>query len=62
MGRTRSGDSRVLTDKSDRKPPSRKTASPPNDAAVGAALRQVYQKAVEEQVPDEFLDLLGKLD
>lgn len=28
---------------------------------VGAALRSVYQKTVEESVPDEFLDLLGKL-
>lgn len=29
---------------------------------MGAALRSVYQKAVEESVPDEMLDLLGKLD
>ena len=29
---------------------------------MGAALRSVYQKTVEESVPDEFLDLLGKLD
>lgn len=28
---------------------------------VGAALRTVYQKTVEERIPDEFLDLLGKL-
>lgn len=32
-----------------------------DDRDVGAALRSVYQKTVEESVPDEFLDLLGKL-
>ena len=29
---------------------------------MGAALRSVYQQTVEEAVPDEFLDLLSKLD
>ena len=29
---------------------------------MGAALRTVYQKTVEEDVPDDLLDLLGKLD
>ena len=28
---------------------------------VGGALRTVYQKTVEEQIPSEMLDLLGKL-
>lgn len=28
---------------------------------VGSALRSIYQKTIEEKVPDEFLDLLGKL-
>lgn len=28
---------------------------------MGSALRSVYQRTVEEDVPDEFLDLLGKL-
>ena len=32
-----------------------------SDRDVGAALRTVYQKTIEEKVPDEFLDLLGKL-
>lgn len=31
------------------------------DRDVGASLRSVYQKTVDEQIPDEFLDLLGKL-
>jgi hypothetical protein len=29
---------------------------------AGSALRTVYQKTVDEAVPREFLDLLGKLD
>lgn len=31
------------------------------DANVGDALRSVYQQTVNEDVPPEFLDLLGKL-
>lgn len=52
----------VLAEKSDRKPGRRPPAAKADDAAMGAALRSVYQKTVEERVPDEFLDLLGKLD
>ena len=29
---------------------------------MGAALRSVYQKTIEETVPADLLDLLGKLD
>ena len=29
---------------------------------MGSALRTVYQKTVEEAIPAEMLDLLGKLD
>ncbi|WP_165927158.1 MULTISPECIES: NepR family anti-sigma factor [Pseudomonadota] len=29
---------------------------------MGSALRSVYQKTVEEAVPDDLLSLLGKLD
>ena len=29
---------------------------------MGSALRSVYQKTVDEAIPDEFLTLLGKLD
>jgi hypothetical protein len=28
---------------------------------MGSALRSVYQKTVDEPVPDEMMDLLGKL-
>ena len=32
------------------------------DRDMGAALRSVYQKTVEESVPADLLALLGKLD
>ena len=51
----------VLADKHDRSPPSRPKKVKADDATVGAALRKVYQDTVEESVPDEFSDLLGKL-
>lgn len=31
------------------------------DRDMGSALRSVYQKTVEEPVPDDLLDLLGQL-
>lgn len=34
----------------------------PNDRDTGAALRSVYQKTIDEKIPDEMLDLLGQLD
>lgn len=37
----------------------RKKRSPPNE--VGHALRSAYQRMVEEDIPPEMLDLLGKL-
>lgn len=32
------------------------------DRDMGSALRSVYQKTVDESVPADLLDLLGKLD
>lgn len=32
------------------------------DANVGQALRSAYQRTVNEDVPNDLLDLLGKLD
>ena len=32
-----------------------------DDREVGSALRSVYQRTVSEKVPDDLLDLLGKL-
>jgi hypothetical protein len=45
--------------KVERKAPRQKGAAP--DTSVGHALRSVYEKAVEEDIPQEMLDLLGKL-
>ena len=42
------------------KMPARKTIAA-QDNSVGNALRSVYQQTVNEDVPREFLDLLGKL-
>lgn len=49
-------------------PPSIKTRYPSETVTpqsrerdIGHALRSVYQKTVDETVPPEFLDLLGKL-
>ena len=35
---------------------------PDKDQQMGSALRSVYQKTVDEAIPDDLLDLLGKLD
>jgi hypothetical protein len=52
------------------KKPSRKQPAPTKSTArqdksgqdVGRVLKNVYQRAVEEDIPAEMLDLLGKLD
>lgn len=42
--------------------PGRSKAAPAEaDTQVAAALRSAYEEAVREDVPAEFLDLLGKL-
>jgi hypothetical protein len=38
------------------------TKSRSKDRDVGSALRTIYQKTVDETIPDDLLDLLGKLD
>jgi hypothetical protein len=45
-----------------KKPPAAKSANGKNDRDMGSALRSVYQRAVDEEVPQDLLDLLGKLD
>lgn len=43
-------------------PTSRRSAkSPDPDRDMGSALRSIYQRTVEEQVPDEMLSLLSLL-
>jgi hypothetical protein len=31
------------------------------DSPIGEALRSIYQQTIEEEIPQEFLDILGKL-
>jgi hypothetical protein len=66
----REGDERLSATKSGRhdgaggKIGSGKPASPPKKkrtADLGRALRSVYDDTLRENVPDEFIDLLGKL-
>jgi hypothetical protein len=57
------GDLFSLADENNKVPKTdKRIAKRPEDPAMGVALRTVYQKTVEEAVPDEFLDLLSKLD
>jgi len=50
-------------DESSKKPrPAKATKVQSKDRDMGAALRTVYQKTVDETVPPEMLDLLSKLD
>jgi hypothetical protein len=46
--------------KSARSPTPRKKRNP-RAGDVGRALRSVYDETLREHVPDDFLDLLGKL-
>lgn len=50
--------SKARDDKGDGKP----ARGPKNDRDVGAALKQAYQGALSEDIPDDLLDLLRKLD
>jgi hypothetical protein len=43
-------------------PPRKSGAAPQADRNIGDALRRVYQDAAGEDVPDDLLDLLRKLD
>lgn len=52
-------DSAGETDSPSAKPPrKRRRADSPE---VGSALRSVYQQTVDESIPPDLLDLLGKL-
>lgn len=52
--------SSIVKRTAERKAAKSKPAGAP-DSSVGNALRSVYEKAVEESIPQEMLDLLGKL-
>jgi hypothetical protein len=40
---------------------SRQRSPSAREGSVGSALRSVYQQTVNEEVPQEFIDLLGRL-
>ncbi len=42
--------------------PSRDAQSTGDDKNMGQALRSVYEETVNEDIPAEMLDLLGKLE
>ncbi|WP_374145181.1 NepR family anti-sigma factor [Sphingomonas sp. 28-63-12] len=43
-------------------PPQRSAKARGGDQEMGQALRSVYQQTIDEQIPPEMLDLLGKLE
>jgi hypothetical protein len=43
------------------RPEPKKKKKSTGDANVGQALRSAYQRTVDEQIPPDLLDLLGKL-
>lgn len=54
----------VRSDKTQKPDMTRKTSGKKvhsKDQDMGAALRSVYQKTIDEAIPDDLLDLLGKL-
>jgi len=44
------------------RPPAKKRKKFADSHQVGRALRSAYQQTVSEEIPQEMLDLLGKLD
>lgn len=43
------------------RPATKKTREKMQHGHVGESLRSIYQQTVDEKIPDEFLDILGKL-
>ena len=43
------------------RPVTKKARDKTQQGHVGEALRSIYQQTVNEEIPDEFLDILGKL-
>lgn len=64
IGQAVQGDALNLDNKTPAKKPGvgRQGGEAVRDREMGEALRSVYDKAVQESVPDEMLDLLSKLD
>jgi hypothetical protein len=60
LDRDRQKKTRDQSSTADEAPPPRKRRGQPSE--VGDALRTVYQHTIDEAIPPEMLDLLGKLD
>jgi hypothetical protein len=62
-GRTVLAASKRETKEKDRiqRPAGKKSRDKTQQGHVGEALRSIYQQTVNEEIPDEFLDILGKL-
>ncbi len=43
------------------RPINKKSRNKAQQDQVGDALRSIYEQTINEEVPDEFLDILGKL-
>ncbi|WP_245842022.1 MULTISPECIES: NepR family anti-sigma factor [Sphingomonas] len=52
----------MTSDNKAQEKPKKGTAAQSKNRDMGSALRSVYQKTVEESVPEDLLSLLGKLD
>ncbi|NJR79877.1 hypothetical protein HBH26_14915 [Sphingomonas sp. 36D10-4-7] len=52
----------LTSDKQASEKPKKGAAAQSKNRDMGSALRSVYNKTVEEAVPDDLLSLLGKLD
>ncbi|MGJ3627795.1 NepR family anti-sigma factor [Sphingomonas sp. MMS24-JH45] len=52
----------LTSDKKASELPRKGAAAQSKNRDMGSALRSVYQKTVEEAVPDDLMSLLGKLD
>ncbi len=61
MGRALGGKA-LTSDKQAPDKPKKAAVAQSKNRDMGSALRSVYQKTVEEAVPDDLLSLLGKLD
>ena len=56
-GRRRKSEQQKSNDTTDGRPRKKRAETP----ELGKALRSVYQRTIEESIPPEMLDLLGKL-
>ena len=59
--RRRKSDQAVKAGSPPTSPPAPPRKKPTGTPEVGHALRSIYQKTIDEEIPPEMLELLGKL-